>query len=89
MDADKLRLSIILAQDELAQVRAEYAADFDMAGGRQAADKARKIAENDSLNRIQPGSSERAQATWQGEGGGPAEERASPLPSNSPDRTRS
>ena len=58
MDADKLRLSVILLQDELDQARAEYAADFDMARARHAADKADKIAEDDSLNRTQPGPSD-------------------------------
>jgi hypothetical protein len=40
-----------------------------MAELRQAADKARRIAEYDALNRIQPGPSEKAKAVWQGEGG--------------------
>ncbi|WP_037284220.1 hypothetical protein [Rubellimicrobium mesophilum] len=85
MDADKLRLNVILLQDELAQVRAGYAADYDTARARNAADKAHRIAEDESLNRIQPDSGERAQARWQGEGGGPAEEQAHPLASIYPD----
>ena len=90
MDANKLRISVILAQDELNQVRAGYAAHYDMARARDAADEAQKIAEGDSLIRIQPGSSERAQARWQGEGGGPADDDPDhPLVSLYPDSARS
>ena len=89
MDAKKLRLDVILLQDELQTVRAGYAADFDMARARNAADKAHRIAEDEGLNRIQPDNSERAKSRWQGEGGGPAEEPAHPLASIYPDPTRS
>ena len=44
MDADTPKISINLAQNELDKARAEWAAD-----------KARKIAEADALNRVQPG----------------------------------
>ena len=44
MDADKPEPSINLAQHELDKSRAMWAAE-----------KARRIAENDALNRIQPG----------------------------------
>ncbi|MBP1805239.1 hypothetical protein [Rubellimicrobium aerolatum] len=83
MDANKLGLSVILAQDELDQVRAGYAADYDMARARQVAATARRTAESESLNRIQPGTSERTQARWHDEGGGPADEQVSPLACNS------
>ena len=45
---------------------------------RQAADKDRRVAEDDALNRIQPGQSEKAKALWQGEGGSTAQD--TPLP---------
>ena len=48
MHATKLRLNVILLQDELQKVRAGYAADFDMARARHAADKDHRIAEDES-----------------------------------------
>ena len=44
MDADKPKISINLAQNELDRARAEYAAE-----------KARKLAEADALSRVEPG----------------------------------
>ena len=44
MDADKPKISINLAQNELNRARAEYAAE-----------KARKLAEADALSRVEPG----------------------------------
>lgn len=84
MDADKPTLSINLPQHERDQGRALYAVDFDMARARRAADKNRRIAENDALNKIQPGPSEKAKAVWQGEGGSTAEN--GPLPTIYPTR---
>ena len=84
MDAHKTQPGINLAQNERDQARALYAADFDMARARQAADKNRRIAENDALNKIQPGPSEKAKAVWQGEGGSTADEK--PLPTIFPKR---
>lgn len=55
MDADKPKRIINVPEDQRDQARAFYAVDFDMARARSAADKDRRIAENDALNRIQPG----------------------------------
>ncbi len=78
MDADTPKTSINLSQNELDKARAQYAAD-----------KERKAAENDALNGIQPSSSEKAKARWQGEGGRLADEGHDPLPLTHPDLTRS
>ena len=54
MDSDKPSLYIRLPVSEPGEARAQYAADFAIARARLEAHKARKIAENDALNRIQP-----------------------------------
>jgi hypothetical protein len=87
MDADKPKLSINLPQHQREQGRALYAVDFDMARARQAADKNRGIAEDDALNKIQPGPSEKAKAVWRGEGGSTADDK--PLPTIFPERSGS
>jgi hypothetical protein len=78
MDADTPKTSINLAQHELDKARAQWAAE-----------KERRIAENDDLNKIQPGPGEKANARWQGEGGRLADEGRDPLPLIHPDPTRS
>ena len=78
MDADKPSLYIRLPRDEPGEARAQYAADFEIARARLAAHQARKIAENDALNRIQPGQAEQAKAVWQGEGGSTADDKSLP-----------
>lgn len=55
-----------------------------MAQVRRSADRGRRVAENDALNRIQPGQSENAKAVWQGEGGSTAAD--APLPTLYPRR---
>lgn len=55
-----------------------------MAQVRRSAERDRRIAEDDALNKIQPGPSEKAKAVWQGEGGSTAENR--PLPTIYPTR---
>lgn len=83
MDAEKPKTRIIPAPEEIDQARAEYAANFDMVRARDSADRARTIAEGESLNRIQPDNSERAKARWQNEGGGgSADDPLSPWASN-------
>ena len=86
MDADKPTLSINLPQHEREQGRALYAVDVDMARARQVADKDRRITEDDALNKIQPGPSEKAKAVWQGEGGSTADDK--PLPTIFPEALR-
>jgi hypothetical protein len=54
MAADTPKTSPQPAQDQLDTARAQYAADYDMARARVAGAKARRIAENDALNKIQP-----------------------------------
>ena len=55
-----------------------------MAQVRQAAERDRQVQENDALNKIQPGQSEKAKAVWQGEGGSTAAD--TPLPTIYPKR---
>lgn len=88
MDADKPTFSTIRSQDDRNEARSVYAADFEMARARNAASRARIIAENDDLNRIQPGVTETARARWLGEGGRPADDREGALPSIYPEPTR-
>jgi hypothetical protein len=64
MDADKLTSSNNFAQSDRDQARASYAADYDMARARRAADELRKVEENDALNRIQPGKAKKTQSGW-------------------------
>ncbi|EYD71503.1 hypothetical protein Rumeso_04904 [Rubellimicrobium mesophilum DSM 19309] len=55
-----------------------------MAQVRRSAEMDRRITENDALNKIQPGQSEKAKAGWQGEGGSTAAD--TPLPTIYPKR---
>ena len=55
-----------------------------MAQVRRSAERDRRIAGDDALNRIQPGQSEKAKAVWQGEGGSTAAN--TPLPTLYPKR---
>lgn len=58
--------------------------EVTMAQVRRSAERDWRIAEDDALNRIQPGQSEQAKAVWQGEGGSTATD--TPLPSLYPKR---
>ena len=64
MDARKTQFGINLAQNERDQARALYAADFDMARARHAADKSRKTEESEALNRIQLSPGKKTQSGW-------------------------
>ena len=78
MDADKPTLRVNPTPDEATMAQVRRSAEMD-----------RRIAENDALNRIQPGSSEKAKAVWQGEGGSSASEQKKPLPTIYPKRSGS
>ena len=69
MDADKPKLSVNPTPDEATMAQVRRSADMD-----------RRIAENDALNRIERGASEKTEAVWQGEGGSIASEQPEPLP---------
>ena len=64
MDAHKTPFGINLAQNERDQARALYAADFDMARARHAADKSRKTEESEALNRILLSKGKKTQSGW-------------------------